>query len=91
MKNLRGAKPIPNPLVKKFITDFKRTELIYDNDILDKFKSKFVSWIRSSKNNKLDGLEVYHNISYIHGTVQAFDHFYLIQKRALSVAPSWMA
>ena len=81
MKNLRGAKPIPNPLVRKFITDFKRTDLIYDDSILDKFKSKFVSWIKSSKYNKLSGLEVYHSVSYIHGTVQAFDHFYLIQKK----------
>ena len=37
MKNLQGARPIPNPLVRKFITDFKRTDLIYDDSILDKF------------------------------------------------------
>ncbi len=81
MKNLRGAKPIPNPLVKQFIIDFKRTELIYDENVLDKFKNKFVSWIASSKYNKLEGLEDYKDIQFIHGTVQAFDHFYGLQKK----------
>ena len=52
MKNLRGAKPIPNPTIKKFITDFKRTELIYDEMVLDKFKNRFVNWIKESGRNE---------------------------------------
>ena len=81
MNNLRGAKPIPNPNIKQDIISWNKLSSIYDDSILQKFKDKFVSWIASSKYNKLEGLEGYKDISYVHGTIQSFDHFYLIQKK----------
>ena len=81
MNNLRGAKPIPNPLIKQFITNWDKTEMVYNEYILDMFKNKFVEWISNSKYNELTGLEYYKDISYVHGTIQSFDHFYLLQKK----------
>ncbi len=81
MNNLRGAKPIPNPKIKQDIISWDKLSSVYDDTILQKFKDKFVSWIASSKYNKLEGLEGYRDVSYVHGTIQSFDHFYLIQKK----------
>ena len=81
MNNLRGAKPIPNSDIKKDIISWNTLTSIYDDTILQKFKDKFVSWIANSKYNRLEGLEAYKDISYVHGTIQSFDHFYLIQKK----------
>ncbi len=81
MNNLRAAKPIPNPSVKQFITNWDKTEMIYNEHILDMFKNKFVEWISNSKYNELRGLDYYKDISYVHGTIQSFDHFYLLQKK----------
>ena len=81
MNNLRGAKPIPNPNIKQDIISWNKLSSVYDDTILQKFKDKFVSWIASSKYNKLEGLENYKDISYVHGTIQSFDHFYLLQKK----------
>jgi len=81
MNNLRGAKPIPNPKIKEFITNWKGMNSVYDEQVLDKFKNKFVSWIANSKYNNLEGLDGYKDISYVHGTIQSFDHFYLLQKK----------
>ena len=78
MNNLRGAKPIPNPKIKQDIISWDKLSSVYDDTILQKFKDKFVSWIASSKYNKLEG---YRDVSYVHGTIQSFDHFYLIQKK----------
>jgi len=81
MNNLRGAKPIPNPSIREFISNWDKTEMVYNEYILDMFKNKFVEWISNSKYNELTGLDYYNDISYVHGTIQSFDHFYLLQKK----------
>jgi len=77
----KSTTAIPNPIIKNYIRNWHKPDSIYSDMILDKFKSKFVDWVTSSKYNTLSGLEVYKSISYVHGTLQAFDHFYLIQKK----------
>ena len=74
--NLRGAKPIPNEIIKNDITNFKDIN-IYDDTLLDTFKKNFINWIASSTYNKLIGLDEFVNIDFVHGTIQAFDSFYL--------------
>lgn len=74
--NLRGAKPIPNQTIKDDIVNFKDIN-IYDDTLLDSFKENFISWIANSKNNKLFGLNNFNHIDFVHGTIQAFDSFYL--------------
>ena len=64
MNNLRGAKPIPNPNIKQDIISWNKLSSIYDDSILQKFKDKFVSWIASSKYNKLEG-DIYYQIDKI--------------------------
>lgn len=81
MNNLRGAKPIPNPTIKQDIISFNNLSCVYDDTILNKFKNKFVEWISASKYNKLEGLDFYKKIDYVHGTIQTFDHFYQLQKK----------
>jgi hypothetical protein len=72
---------IPNPLVKNFILNWNNNKVIYDNNILDLYRNKFVSWISNSKYNNLHGLELYKDISYTNGITDAFDQYYLIQKK----------
>jgi len=76
MMNLRGAKPIPNEIIKNEILNFKNID-VYDDTLLEVFRENFVNWIDSSKNNKLLGLREYLHLDFVHGTIQAFDSFYL--------------
>lgn len=74
--NLRGAKPIPNQFIKDDITSFTNIN-IYDDTLLGVFKNNFINWLSASKNNKLLGLDNFKYIDFVHGTIQAFDSFYL--------------
>ena len=51
-----------------------------DNSFNKTFVDDFTQWIIDSKRNKIKGLENFKHATFIHGTVQAFDHFYLKYK-----------
>ena len=74
--NLRGAKPVTDKSVRKFIEQQSPAPALYDQTIQKRFSNKFYRWIASSKNNKIEGLEKYTSHTLVAGTAQAFDHFY---------------
>lgn len=74
--NLRGAKPVVDNSVKKFITELQPMNDLYNDDIPKQFINNFVNWIKNSKLNNLQGLEEFTNRKLCAGTAQAFDHFY---------------
>jgi hypothetical protein len=76
MMNLRGAKPIPNPIIKDDINTYTDNN-IYNDTLLEVYKQNFVDWVVKSEYNKLIGIEQYKYVDYVHGTIQAFDSFYL--------------
>jgi hypothetical protein len=78
--NLRGAKPIQDPAVRKFITELNPVQDLYNEDLQDRFLDKFYHWINSSELNNLRGLQKFTNRKLTAGTSQTFDHFYWANK-----------
>ena len=78
--NLRGAKPITDESVKKFILSLQPIDALYDNSLPSAFIDQFYNWILSSKKNTLEGLSEFSNKKLTAGSAQAFDHFYLAHK-----------
>lgn len=67
-----GAVPIPNNSIAE--------EIKYHNPStvgLTEYLETYTQWITNSNRNQLLGLEQYVSRSFIHGTIQCFDHFYL--------------
>jgi hypothetical protein len=67
-----GATPIPNSAIAEEIKYHNPPEVD-----LSEYLETYTQWIVNSKHNHLLGLENYRSKSFIHGTVQGFDHFYL--------------
>jgi hypothetical protein len=67
-----GAIPIPNSTIAEEIKYHNPTEVD-----LKEYLETYTQWIVDSKRNQLTGLENYVSKSFIHGTVQGFDHFYI--------------
>lgn len=78
--NLRGAKPVTDESIKSFILSLKPMDALYDNTLPNVFIEQFYNWILSSERNTLEGLSLFSNKKLTAGTVQAFDHFYLLHK-----------
>jgi len=78
--NLRGAKPVQDPAVRKFVTELNPVKDLYNDDLQETFVEKFYNWINSSKLNTVSGLEEFKNRKLVAGTAQAFDHFYWANK-----------
>lgn len=74
--NLRNALPIQDKSIQTFINSIDVTNFLYNESIPDTFTNNFYSWINSSKNNNLLGLDYFTNQKIIAGTIQAFDHWY---------------
>ena len=52
-----------------------------DNDGPNKdFINNFTQWIIDSKRNRIKGLENFKHATFVNGTIQAFDHFYMKYK-----------
>ena len=75
-KITKRARPIPDSKIYKFVNKNLKSKFLYQNDIHIKFLKKYYRWIQQSKLNKLDGLKKFNNLSFVHGTSQAFDEFY---------------
>lgn len=78
--NLRGAKPVTDNRIKKFITELNPVNDLYNEELPSKFIKEFMDWISASGNNTLTGLELFTSQKLVCGTVQAFDHFYFRHK-----------
>lgn len=74
--NLRGAKPVVDTNIRKFIESLNPSVDLYNENIQEQFVNKFYNWVASSKLNTLQGLEEFPNRKLVAGTTQAFDHFY---------------
>jgi hypothetical protein len=70
---VKNAMPVPNWAMRNIIESTK----VKDVDCNDQYIETFSNWITSSKNNQLLNLDLYKNIKFCHGTIQAFDHFYI--------------
>ena len=78
--NLRGAKPVQDPAVRKFIAELNPVIDLYNDNLQETFVEKFYNWINSSELNTVTGLEEFQNRKLVAGTAQAFDHFYWANK-----------
>lgn len=74
--SLRGAKPVVDDTVKKYIEKLNPCKDLYNENIQSEFIENFYNWIDSSKLNNLQGLNLFTNRKICAGTTQAFDHFY---------------
>jgi hypothetical protein len=69
----KNAIPVPNGAMRNIIESTK----VKDVDCNDQYIETFSNWITASKNNQLLNLDLYKNRKFCHGTIQAFDHFYI--------------
>lgn len=67
-----NAKPIPNLELVSEIENFN-----YSPTSLNDYLETYSEWIRNSRHNNISGLDHFKFKSFIHGTIQCFDHFYL--------------
>ena len=68
----QAAKAIPSLLVSNLIKEFSSKE----NITLEDYIRTYRKWIEAGPHN-IVGLKDYTSVSFIHGTIQCFDHFYL--------------
>ena len=80
MFNGKAAGPVPNSEVFDFMNKSVKGKYLYDDKIVTEFLSTYYEWISSSKMNKLNGLENFNSLSFVHGTIQSFDLFYAENK-----------
>ena len=72
-----SARPCEVPGIDRVIHESLRNVNCYSNDIHDVFLNEYFSILMNSRNNNLSGLGDFSSKTYIHGTTQAFDEFYL--------------
>ena len=75
VKNGRNSRPIPDKEVINFLNKSISPKYLYDENILTKFLNTYYDWLKSSKLNKLNGLEKFSSLGFVHGTSQSFDLF----------------
>jgi hypothetical protein len=76
-----GAGPVVDPEMKNNVYDIIRKccdqEILDDLDVQSRFLDAYQLWIKSSQNNKLQGLDQYSVAAYSNGTTEGFDKFML--------------
>lgn len=83
LKNLPfgSAYSITNPEIEKqvyqFIIDAANDNCLSDTETSKNFIASYVSWIKSTKNNVILGLDEFSHAVYTNGTTEAFDKFYM--------------
>ena len=86
MKNKYDRKDMPfgnafaieDPAVMKLLADIDINipAILKDNDIHNKFMTRYKQWIQDSKNNTVLGLDKYKYSCFTNGTTEAFEKFY---------------
>ena len=83
-KLARNTLPIRNPEIINFVKETDKENFFFNSlqntELKDEFLNTYFSWIKSSKLNSLKGMNNFDNLSYVHGTSQAFDAFYAENK-----------
>lgn len=70
----QGAHPVRSQLI---LNELKKFDVNLHQVDLPTYLEKYRQWIYAGKNNKITGLENYQSSAFVHGTIQAFDHFYI--------------
>ena len=66
--------------VAEIVKDVISSGCLNDTDVHDRFCKKYLTWILSTKNNNITGLENFSALAFSNGTTEAFDKFYLKHK-----------
>ena len=74
--DLRGARAIEDLRVRQIIESYNPTIDLYNDNLAERFKERFMLWIKSSRNNSLHNIDDYGSVQLVSGTIQSFDHFY---------------
>lgn len=72
-----GAAFVPDPALVRKLENINISAWLTDTDISQRYLEKFRSWILSSKNNRIHGLENYPFAVQTNATTEAFDKFYI--------------
>lgn len=76
-KPFGNAFAIADPLVLKTLdSNFKVVDTINNDNVHTEFLDKYRSWIQSSKNNTVTGIDEFPYACFTNGTTEAFDKFY---------------
>ena len=75
--NLQKASAIKSKEVYDFIDNAVKSEYLYSNWIVKEYLNTYFEWIQSSRLNDFHGLKKFNSLSFVHGTSQAFDFFYI--------------
>ena len=75
-KITKRARPIPDLEIFKFVNKNVKSKYIYEKKLHTNFLIKYFQWLQKSSLNKLNGLNLFNKLSFVHGTSQAFDDFY---------------
>lgn len=70
----QGAYPVRSKQILNKLDEFNIKQHSVD---LATYLEKYRAWLESSQKNRLIGLSNFSSSSFIHGTIQAFNHFYL--------------
>ena len=73
----RGGRAVPDLEVVKFYKELDISSTILTDDISIDFTNNFDRYIHSSKLNNIKGLDKYEHKSFVAGTSQAFDSFWM--------------
>ncbi|HVG17325.1 MAG TPA: aminotransferase class I/II-fold pyridoxal phosphate-dependent enzyme [Chitinophagaceae bacterium] len=82
IKNLFSKNTIPVPTIEhiRYLQDLEQQQVLskslFDPGLKNEFLNSYFHWIQSSSLNRLEGISSFSNLSYVHGTSQAFDLFY---------------
>jgi hypothetical protein len=78
----KNAGPIKDPEVLDFLKQClsEGFNSLYDNQIHDNFLSNYVTWIKSTKNNQIIGIDSFTKLCFSNGTSESFDKFYIKNK-----------
>ena len=74
-----GAWAINDPQMEEFVksSSLIALENMRDDSVTKVFLDSYVQWIKSTKFNKIQGLDNFPITAYSNGTTEAFDKFYL--------------
>ena len=75
-KITKRARPIPDLEIFKFVNKNVKSKYIYEKKLHTNFLIKYFQWLQKSSLNRLNGLNLFNKLSFVHGTSQAFDDFY---------------
>ena len=75
----KAGRPIPDSQIYEFVKKSVKDSInyLYEMELHPLFLEKFKIWIQNSTNNTIIGLNEFKELTYVHGTSQSFDNFYL--------------